>query len=93
MQVDTTECSCCQDQDVIRSRECYCEPIKINIPAMVMHDLYGLETKIFDWPADFACSWKEVLEIIQFYLLQNFALPLNISENLNFLEVHQSRNF
>ena len=31
-------------RNVIRSKECCCEPIRMNIAAMVMHDLYGLET-------------------------------------------------
>ena len=48
MLVDTAEC-CWQDRDAIRTRECCCEPINMNIAMVIYtHDLYGLETKTFD---------------------------------------------
>ena len=52
--MDTMKCYCLQDRNVVRTRECCCEPIKMNNG--YMHDLYRLEAKTLD----FACSWEEV---------------------------------
>ena len=72
---------CCQDQDVIRTRECCCEPIKMNIVARVIF------TICMGWNKDVLLTYRLCLFIgkgFQFYLLQNFELPLHYIKKVNF---------
>ena len=79
MQVDTKEC-CWQDRDNIRTREYCCEPIKMNIAMVTCTICMG-------WKQRHSADLQPLLvrgKRFHFYLLQNFELPLQYIQKLEF---------
>ena len=58
--MDITECCCWQDRDVNRTRECCCEPIKMNIAMVICTIGMGWKQRPSIDLQIFAFSWEEV---------------------------------
>ena len=64
--MDTTECRFWQDRDAIRTGECCCEPIKMNIAMVICTICMGWKQRPSIDLQIFAFPWEEVPLLVLF---------------------------